>query len=126
MRRTSAPRVGLPACTASRSAACFAPGARTWRSPAGPRLTPVPAWRPPARSPQDYLFQPGNYADDPAQHGTPLQIREASLLGNPRTPAAVKVGGVAAGCAARPSAGLPLLCAADGTYEAQGAPACRR
>lgn len=51
------------------------------------------------RSPQDYLFQPGNYDDAPEQHGTPLTLREATFLQNRNTPAEVKVGGAASAAA---------------------------
>ncbi|KAL4447412.1 hypothetical protein ABPG75_004631 [Micractinium tetrahymenae] len=44
----------------------------------------------PVTCPQDYLFQPGNYADSPDQWGPPLDLREPSFLDNKRTPAEVK------------------------------------
>lgn len=42
-------------------------------------------------SPQDYLFDPAHYADNPVRHGTPMDIRESSFLDNERTPQGVKV-----------------------------------
>ncbi|PSC76256.1 glycosyltransferase family 77 isoform A [Micractinium conductrix] len=44
----------------------------------------------PVPCPQDYLFVPGNYADEPQQFGTALDLRESFFLDNERTPAAVK------------------------------------
>ncbi|KAI3429328.1 hypothetical protein D9Q98_005423 [Chlorella vulgaris] len=44
----------------------------------------------PVPCPQDYLFDPAHYADNPVRHGTPMDIRESSFLDNERTPQEVK------------------------------------
>ena len=58
--------------------------------PCCPHAVPPSRPAPSCRSPQDYLFHPGHYADEPAAHGTALAIREASFLRSERTPKDVK------------------------------------
>jgi hypothetical protein len=56
--------------------------------------------RPPlcAGSPQDYLFDPAKYSDDPGSHGTALEVREASMLANERAPAQIKASSADSSC----------------------------
>ncbi|KAL4427446.1 hypothetical protein ABPG77_000735 [Micractinium sp. CCAP 211/92] len=63
---------------------------KIWYAVVRCRVVSSPNMPLPVTCPQDYLFQPAHYADDPSQWGPPLDLREPSFLGNQRTPEAVK------------------------------------